>query len=181
MTPLESTLIAIARDYLEAVKRFYAKQTAGKALADDRELFQESHSALTTLLQLGHMQGSGISDEGVRAMLNIEAEAAAAIPQIDEPDGYQATITIQIQGKTPDQFGQAMSNAIDIVSFGGSGGNGMTANGTTYTCTVETNLPKQPMTLNNLLGMLDEHCAPEERAVLREIYGTEHLKGDKQE
>ena len=181
MTPLESTLIAIARDYLEAAKRFYAKQTAGKALADDRELFQESHSALTTLLQLGHMQGSGMSDEGVRAMLNIEAEAAAAIPQLDEPDGYQATITIQIQGKTPDQFGQAMSNAFDIASFGGAGGNGMTSNGTSYTCKVETNLPKQPMTLNNVLGMLDEHCDPHERAALRAVYGTEHLKGNGQE
>jgi hypothetical protein len=179
MTPLESTLISIARDYLEAVKRFYAKQTAGKALEDDLELFQESHTALTTLLQLGHMQASGMSEEGARALLAIEEEAAAAIPLLDEPVGYKATITIQIQGKTPDEFGQAMSNAFDAASFGGSGGNGMTANGTSYTCTVETNLPKEPMTLNKMLGMLDEHCGPEERAELRSIYGTEHLKGDK--
>lgn len=179
MSPLENTLIAIARDHLVALKRFYAKKAAGTASADDHDQFQENHVALTTLLQLGHMQGSGMTDEGCRALIAIEAEEAASIPRADEPAGYQATITIEIQGKTPDQFGQAMSNAFDMASFGGSGGNGMTANGTGYTCSIETNLPKEPLTLNNLLGMLDEHCGPEERAELRSIYGTEHLKGKK--
>lgn len=180
MSQLENTLIGLARNHLEAVKRFYASRTAGTATDEDRELFQDDHSALNTILLLGHLHNCGISNEGTFELLAIEAEATAAIPKLDEPDGYQATITIQIQGKTPDQFGQAMSNAFDTASFGGAGGNGITSNGTSYTCKVETNLPKQPMTLKNVLGMLDEHCDPEERAALREFYGTEHLKSDSQ-
>ena len=179
MSQLENTLIGLARNHLEAVKRFYASRTAGTATDEDRELFQDDHSALNTILLLGHLQNCGISNEGTFELLAIEAEATAAIPQLDEPDDYQATITIQIRGKTTDEFALAMSNAFDIASFGGAGGNGVTGNGTSYTCTVATNLPKEPLTLNKILGMLDEHCGPDEQAELRSLYGTEHLKGDK--
>lgn len=179
MTALENTLIAIARDQLAAVRRFYALKTEGKAKRDDYEQFREDHVALTTLLQLGHMANSGMSEEGIKVLQGIEADAAASIPEGRESGGLYATITMHIEGKEPDQFSQAMSNAFDIASFGGAGGNGVTPNGTSYTCTVETNLPKKPLTLNNLLGMLDEHCDPEEREQLRQIYGTDHLNGNK--
>lgn len=179
MTQLEDTLIAIARDQLASIRRFYAAKTQGKATNEDYELFRENHVSLTTLLQLAHMASSGLSEAGVKALQDIEADSAASIPKSEESGGYYATITVHIEGKESDQFSQAMSNAFDIASFGGAGGNGVTANGTSYTCKVETNLPKQQMTLNNLLGMLDEHCSPEERQQLRDLYGTEHLHGKK--
>lgn len=95
---------------------------------------------------------------------------------MDKPPPYKAVITIEVEGPSPDEFGQAISNAFDTISFGSTGANGSTANGTQYSCKVVTNLPSEPMTLDNLLGMLDEHCDPEQRRVLRETYGEEHLK-----
>lgn len=90
---------------------------------------------------------------------------------------YKALITVEITGPSEKEFGLAMSNAFDILSFGSSGGEGFTPNGTRYNCKVETNLPtKGPMDLNYLLRMLDEHSDPEQRETLRQMYGTDNLE-----
>lgn len=90
---------------------------------------------------------------------------------------YKALITVEITGPSEKEFGLAMSNAFDILSFGSSGGEGLTPNGTRYNCKVETNLPSSgPVDLDYLLRMLDEHSDPEQREQLRQLYGTDHLK-----
>lgn len=93
-----------------------------------------------------------------------------------EKPKFTAVITVRIEGPSPDEFGQAMSNAFDVLSFGSTGGSGSTQNGTSYTCNVESNLPSEPMTLDRLLGMVEEQCDPEERQQLRDIYGDGHAK-----
>lgn len=93
-----------------------------------------------------------------------------------EKPKFTALITVKIEGQSPDEFGQAMSNAFDVLSFGSTGGSGITPNGTSYTCNVESNLPSEPMTFDRLLGMVEEQCDPEQRQQLRDIYGDGHVK-----
>lgn len=93
---------------------------------------------------------------------------------------YKATITINIEGQNPDEFGVALQNATDSLSLGSSG-NGITKNGTRYDYKVESNIPASPMTLNRLLGLLDDHVGEEDRQALRDLWGTEHLHGQKPE
>lgn len=92
---------------------------------------------------------------------------------------YKATLTITIEGPTPDEFGLAISNATDTLGFG-CGGNGFTPNGTRYECKIESNLPKEPMTVDRLLKLVDDNIDNEEdRQALRDTWGTDHLKDQK--
>lgn len=89
---------------------------------------------------------------------------------------FKATITITIEGPTPDEFGLALSNATDSLGFGNAG-NGVTPNGTAYRYEIASNLPSEPMTLDRLLKMMDDHIDNEEdRQALRDTWGTDHLK-----
>lgn len=88
---------------------------------------------------------------------------------MDKPR-FRAVVTIEVEGPGPEEFGQALSNAFDIVSFGGVGGDGHTPNGTRYTCRVETNLPTKPMTIEALLGESLDNFSPEQREDLIKLY-----------
>jgi hypothetical protein len=89
---------------------------------------------------------------------------------------FKATITITIEGPSPDEFGLALSNATDSLGFG-SAGNGCTPNGTAYRYEIDSNLPSEPMTLDRLLKFMDDNMDNEDdRQLLRDTWGTAHLK-----
>lgn len=89
---------------------------------------------------------------------------------------FKATITITIEGPSPDEFGLALSNATDSLGFG-TAGNGCTPNGTAYRYEIDSNLPSVPMTLDRLLKIVDDQMDNEyDRQLLRDTWGTDHLK-----
>lgn len=78
MNTLETTLIAMARQYLDGLKGYYRQKLLGNtALPDDNE-YSEDHGALFAFVSMAHVPGSGMSPECVQAMLEIEQEHAAA-------------------------------------------------------------------------------------------------------
>jgi hypothetical protein len=79
MNELELTLIGMAQQQLSAVLRFHEKQGAGMATEDDQDDYLRDSGALSVLLELGHVTGSGMGSEAVSAMLEIEAKHSAAV------------------------------------------------------------------------------------------------------
>lgn len=79
MTKLEQTIIANARRELATVLVYYGQKAAGNAAAQGDEAWVEYHghfNALNALLTLAHLADSGLSEEGTKALLAIEAEHA---------------------------------------------------------------------------------------------------------
>ncbi|MDF5827188.1 hypothetical protein P4233_01935 [Pseudomonas aeruginosa] len=77
---LEQTIIDIARQELAAVAAFYRKREAGIESAHFDEAWSEylaRYHALSTLLVLGQLPNSGMSEEGARTLREIEAEYVA--------------------------------------------------------------------------------------------------------
>ncbi|HCP6251636.1 TPA: hypothetical protein VDU92_002367 [Pseudomonas aeruginosa] len=76
----EQTIIDIARQELAAVAAFYRKREAGIESAHFDEAWSEylaRYHALSTLLVLGQLPNSGMSEEGARTLREIEAEYVA--------------------------------------------------------------------------------------------------------
>lgn len=94
MNQLEKTIVANARAELAAVLNFYKDR---KAQAQENETTEEVDEhighfhALQTLLVFGHQANSGMSEEGMQALREIEGEHTAALRKLgtavdDEPD-----------------------------------------------------------------------------------------------
>lgn len=77
MTQLETTLISLARENLDAIKRFFAAVASDEATPMDEYDHMAYHGALTDLLKLAHMTECGIGEEAKAELLKIEAEHAA--------------------------------------------------------------------------------------------------------
>lgn len=82
MTQLENTITANARRELAAVLSYYREKTTGSSsegAGDEAWLDYLGHyHAMNGLLMLAHQVDSGMSSECVAALLQIEAEHAAA-------------------------------------------------------------------------------------------------------
>lgn len=79
MNKLESTVVELARRHFASIQSFYNAQGAGRVDDENENSFIGDHGALTALLELGHLSDSGMSLEGVNALLEIEAEHAALV------------------------------------------------------------------------------------------------------
>lgn len=80
MTQLEQTLIANARRELSAVLFYYQQKEAGITAAKADEAWVEylgHFNAMNALLALAHQADTGLSEEGVQALLAIEEQHAA--------------------------------------------------------------------------------------------------------
>lgn len=94
----------------------------------------------------------------------------------------KATITIEIEAPNADEIGLAFQNAVDGISFGSSSGNGMTTNGSRYHYLVETNLPKEPMTVPRLFQMMSENLeTDEEREAFADLIAQYRATGRKED
>jgi len=91
MNQLEKTIVANARAELAAVLNFYKDR---KAQAQDNETTEEVDEhighfhALQTLLVFGHQANSGMSEEGMQALREIEGEHAAALRTLGSAASY---------------------------------------------------------------------------------------------
>lgn len=81
MTQLEKTIIGNARLELAEVLAYYREKATGSTgdCSEEQWLDYLGHyNALHALLMLAHQTNSGVSAEGMEALLKIEAEHAAA-------------------------------------------------------------------------------------------------------
>lgn len=84
ITPLEQTLITIAEGCLNYVQQYHAMRKLGSATAEDAETFEENHIALTTLVQLTHMRDTGLTDDALIELRNIEEKEAILLRSLAE-------------------------------------------------------------------------------------------------
>ncbi|KSQ21746.1 hypothetical protein APB26_32715 [Pseudomonas aeruginosa] len=81
MTKLEQTIVDNARRELSAVLNFYRKKAENTADADFDDAWREylgHFNAMNAFLMLAHQNDSGLSSDGIQALLRIEDEHAAA-------------------------------------------------------------------------------------------------------
>lgn len=81
MTRLETTIVDNARRELDAVLRFYRKKAENTIEADFDDAWREylgHFNTMSAFLMLAHQPDSGLSAEGVEALLRLEDEHAAA-------------------------------------------------------------------------------------------------------
>jgi hypothetical protein len=81
MQQLEKSIIANARLELASVLEYYRVKTTGTTSEDFDEAWRDylgHYHAMNAFLMLAHQTNSGVSAEGVEALLKIEAEHAAA-------------------------------------------------------------------------------------------------------
>lgn len=89
MNQLEKTIVANARAELAAVLNFYKDR---RAQAQDNETTEEVDEhighfhTLYALLVFGHQSNSGMSEEGMQALREIEGEHAAALRKLGTAD-----------------------------------------------------------------------------------------------
>lgn len=79
ITQLEQTLIDIATDCLADLQSYSSRRDHGHVTAEDAEAFEESHIALTTLVQLAHLGQSGLTEDARSALLSIEESETALL------------------------------------------------------------------------------------------------------
>lgn len=81
MTQLEQTIISNAKLELANVLFYYGQKAAGIATANGDEAWLEylgHYNSMNALLALAHQANTGLSAEGVAALLSIEREHAEA-------------------------------------------------------------------------------------------------------
>ncbi|MDH4602380.1 hypothetical protein [Pseudomonas syringae] len=104
MNKLELTLIGMAQQQLSAVLRFHKNREAGTATDEDEDDYLRDSGALSVLLELGHVTGSGMGVEALSAMLEVEAKHSAAVreayPLAKSADTMGATMQEAEQLKT---------------------------------------------------------------------------------
>lgn len=79
MTKLETTLLNLAHQHLAGIICLLEVGSGGKVRAEDEESFLQSSAALDALLELGHLADSGMSEEAVKRMLEVEKKHAALL------------------------------------------------------------------------------------------------------
>lgn len=91
MTKLEKTLLSLAQQHLAEIVRLLEAGEGGKVRVQDDVDYLQSTAALTALLELGHLTDSGMSEDAVREMLDVEADHAVVLSAVTlESDGaYQ--------------------------------------------------------------------------------------------
>lgn len=133
MIQLEQTIITLARQRLDAVRSFYAKQSPTE---EDQNDFQSNFAAMNALIELGHM-ADGVSQEASRELLAIEEQAAAAFRAAEpeaqngdatsdgQPERYTAKISIDIEGASVEYGNELWLAAVQLVETSAGSGNGV--------------------------------------------------------
>lgn len=86
MSPLESLIVAEAQGYLTLVVMHYLMVREGTVDEHDQPEFEKAKGGLMSLVALAHRADSGMSEEAVQALLEIERkEASAAASGADVP------------------------------------------------------------------------------------------------
>lgn len=81
MTKLEQTIVDNARRELDAVLRYYRKKGENTSEADFDDAWREylgHFNTMNAFLMLAHQADSGLSADGIQALLRLEGEHAAA-------------------------------------------------------------------------------------------------------
>jgi hypothetical protein len=91
------------------------------------------------------------------------------------PDRIKATLTIELDFAKEDQslIGEVLQNIIDNIGFSSSGNGSRTAR-SHYSYNLESNLPKEPMTFDRLLDLVDQSLEPGEPTAREQIADSMH-------
>jgi hypothetical protein len=91
------------------------------------------------------------------------------------PDRIKATLTIELDFAKEDQplIGDVLQNIIDNLGFSSSGNGSRTAL-SHYSYNLESNLPKEPMTFDHLLDLMDQSLEPGEPTAREQIADSMH-------
>lgn len=91
------------------------------------------------------------------------------------PDRIKATLTIELDFAKEDQplIGEVLQSIIDSLAFS-SAGNGARTAQSHYNYKLESNLPKEPMTMDHLLDLVDQAREPGEPTAREQIAESMH-------
>lgn len=91
------------------------------------------------------------------------------------PDRIKATLTIELDFAKEDQplIGEVLQMVIDSLGFS-SAGNGSRTAQSHYSYKLESNLPKEPMTMDHLLDLVDQAREPGEPTARERIAESMH-------
>ena len=95
------------------------------------------------------------------------------------PERIKATLTIELDFAKADQplIGDVLKDIIENLGFSSSG-NGSRTTQSHYSYKLESNLPPEPMTIDRLLGLVDQAREPGEPTAREQIADSLHPEYD---